>query len=356
MTYSRRNLLAVVIPALVAAVVGLGMVVRLLPDKGVIVPPIAGGVPELAVKATVPVNPAFDRHFKEGVALLRTGRYGDSAEMFKAALRIAPHVPEAYVNLGFAYLGLGSTAAATAAFQKAIEIKPSQANAYFGLAEGLQSKNDIAGALGAMRTYVHLTPEGVPARRKAMAAVWELESALANRRAGTDGAGETNAASPAKAKESALVAAAPAVVPPFTLTGLDGVSVPFGRYAGKTVVLNVWATWCAPCRGELGSLQKLSEKLDNRAFAVIGISIDKDADFVREFLNDVKVRFPNYIDSEQSITRSIFNIAALPQTLLIGPDGTVFKKVVGVRAWDSPGEIAEIKRLSAGITRPGSGG
>jgi Flp pilus assembly protein TadD len=94
---------------------------------------------------------------------------------FHEVLLVAPTLPEAHVNAGFALLGLGRHRAARDAFVGAIELREMQANAYWGLAVALEALGDIAGARGAMRTFVHLAPPGVEQVRRARAALWEWE-------------------------------------------------------------------------------------------------------------------------------------------------------------------------------------
>ena len=62
---------------------------------------------------------------------------------------------------------------------------------------------------------------------------------------------------------------------------------------GKVTVLNIWATWCGPCRHEMPSLQRLADQLGEKYFQVIGVSVDADDHVMREFLIDKKLRFPN---------------------------------------------------------------
>ena len=87
-------------------------------------------------------------------------------------------MPEAYVNMGFAYLGLEQYQTAAAAFSRAIDLRPNQVNAYYGLAEAFEGMKDYEGALGAMRSYIHLSPPNDPFIPKARSAIWELETKL----------------------------------------------------------------------------------------------------------------------------------------------------------------------------------
>jgi tetratricopeptide (TPR) repeat protein len=120
--------------------------------------------------------------FEQGVAMLNAKQYDYALTSFHRVLQLAPNLPEAHVNMGFALLGLKRYAIARDFFESAIELRKDQMNAYYGLSEALSGMNDIPGALGAMRTYVHRSPPDDPYRRRADAAIWELESKLAEER------------------------------------------------------------------------------------------------------------------------------------------------------------------------------
>jgi len=126
--------------------------------------------------AARPRDASLGGQFERGVRLLRAGHHERAVGQFRAVLQRAPALPEAHVNLGFALLGLGQAEPAREAFQAAAAIRPMQANAYWGLAVSLEQLCDIAGARGAMRTYVHLAEPDDPFVRRARAALWEWES------------------------------------------------------------------------------------------------------------------------------------------------------------------------------------
>lgn len=188
----RRNVLWATLLAVSASIALVGVVLRWLPagdgDNGLAAP---GAAASLTLSGA---EPAFDDYFSTGIHALEVGMAGNAREMFEAARRLRPHVPEVHVNLGFAYLALANAAAAEASFRKAIDLRPGQLNAYFGWAESLELLGDLPGALGAMRTYVHLAPEDDPFRVRAMSALWEWEARTAQAPAdgpeGADGEGE----------------------------------------------------------------------------------------------------------------------------------------------------------------------
>lgn len=132
-------------------------------------------------------------------------------------------------------------------------------------------------------------------------------------------------------------------LPGMQLHRLDGAIQRFDAYRGKTTIVNIWATWCAPCRAELPSLQRLRDQLDPGRYAVIGISIDEDPDFVREYLRDLGVTYANYLDRTRGLTDGVLGVRSYPQTLFIGPDGRLLQRVVGSREWDHPDAIAAIQ-------------
>ena len=116
---------------------------------------------------------------------------------------------------------------------------------------------------------------------------------------------------------------------------------------GKITVLNFWATWCAPCRHEMPSLDRLTELLDDTKFRVVGVSVDQDNHLVREFLIDRKVYFENYLDDHMANTNDRVGVRVFPSTFLIGGDGRLLKIVEGWRYWDSLESLNEIKSLAS---------
>lgn len=126
----------------------------------------------------------IDAHFRQGLDRMEAGDLEAAARAFEAVLAVDPGVVDARVNLGFCQLGLGSSHEAMVSFELAIGLRPEQANAYYGLALVLHDLDDIAGAVGHMRTYVHLAGEGAPFQEKAMAYLSKWEDELRVLRAG----------------------------------------------------------------------------------------------------------------------------------------------------------------------------
>lgn len=136
--------------------------------------------------------------------------------------------------------------------------------------------------------------------------------------------------------------------PALQLTALDGGAASLADYRGKLVVLNIWATWCEPCRRELPNLQALSESLDPARFAVLGLAEDDDPHLVREYLNDKGVRFANYVDPGRALATEVLGVQVFPYTLLIAPDGTFIERVPGPREWQQPEVRQRLERAFRG--------
>ena len=120
----------------------------------------------------------IDRIFSQSASLLNARQYEAAAGQLQQVIELAPKMPEAHANMGFSLLGLQRYEMAKISFETAIEVRRDQLNAYFGLAMAQEGLRDLRGALGAMRTYVHLSKADDPYVRKANAAIWEWEEEL----------------------------------------------------------------------------------------------------------------------------------------------------------------------------------
>lgn len=114
-----------------------------------------------------------DLAFAQGVAMLHAKRHDHALAAFHRVLKLAPEMPEAHANMGYALVGLGRHREAKAFFEGAIALRPRQVNAYYGLALAARGLGDLESARGAMRTFVHLAPEGDPHRGRAESAIRE---------------------------------------------------------------------------------------------------------------------------------------------------------------------------------------
>lgn len=117
------------------------------------------------------------------------------------------------------------------------------------------------------------------------------------------------------------------------------------EYRGEAIVLNFWATWCAPCVEEMPALDRLRAALAGAGIEVLAVSEDfQGAKVVRNFYADQAIRhLPILVDKRQMLARGA-NILGLPTTLLIDPAGREVARVVGTAAWDSAEAVAFLGR------------
>lgn len=283
----------------------------------------------------------FDLAFNAGIAHLQVGDALAAAKSFEQARSIDPHVPETYVNLAFAYLELGRAKASVDLLQRATEIAPNMYNAYFGLAEAFDALGDRDGAKGAMRTYLHLAPEDDPFRRVAMSALWEWTEGEAAAPQPTPAS-----LSPSEDAEAPRAEHGSGSIFDVPLATLDGEPTSLAEHRGKLIVLNVWASWCGPCRMELPSLDRLAESLDPEKAVVIGVSMDKERVFTREFLRQTGVGFRNYWDGDEAMTNGFMVVRTVPLTLVLDAEGRTLLSHEGAYDWSAPEIVGALTRLS----------
>lgn len=122
--------------------------------------------------------------FEHGANLLRQGELVRARQALEMLIKIAPKLPQAYVNLGFVLYEQGSAEAALRAFNHAAELNAYQSNAYYGAALAYERLQDIEAAMGQMRSFIHLSQPDNRFLAKARAALWEWESMVAEQRLG----------------------------------------------------------------------------------------------------------------------------------------------------------------------------
>lgn len=127
-----------------------------------------------------------------------------------------------------------------------------------------------------------------------------------------------------------------------TLRDLDGNTASLSQWQGRVLVLNVWASWCAPCRAEMASLQALADRVDPAQAAVIGLSVDEDQNLMREYLRRTDVRFRNFVAGSARAAQDLFGVRALPETLILAPDTTLRARVQGARDWTEASLLAPL--------------
>ena len=143
-------------------------------------------------------------------------------------------------------------------------------------------------------------------------------------------------------------------VPAYTAQTLDGRAVSLQSLRGKVVVLNIWATWCRPCRAEMPALERLHAQLGDKGLEIVAVSVDTPLGTfgpsgnaggdVKGYVTDMGLTFTILHDPARSI-EDLFLVQGLPTTFIIDKAGRIDQKVVGARAWDAPNYVTYFNQL-----------
>ncbi|WP_265516478.1 TlpA family protein disulfide reductase [Nitratireductor luteus] len=138
----------------------------------------------------------------------------------------------------------------------------------------------------------------------------------------------------------------PQPLPEVSFTDAAGEPVTLQNWRGKVVLLNIWATWCAPCREEMPTLDRLQRRLGGDRFEVVALSVDRaGVDVVRKFFDEIGIKhLAIFIDQDMSLLRELA-IYGLPATLLIDPDGHEIGRLAGPAEWDAPEMISSFQDI-----------
>ncbi len=128
----------------------------------------------------------------------------------------------------------------------------------------------------------------------------------------------------------------PSDLPEITFTDADGKEKTLADFKGKTVLLNMWATWCTPCRKEMPALDRLQAELGGDKFEVVALSVDRGGvEASKRFFEQIKVSsLATYVDKSGKSSKPL-RIIGMPTTLLIDPEGREIGRLVGPAEWDS---------------------
>lgn len=138
-------------------------------------------------------------------------------------------------------------------------------------------------------------------------------------------------------------------IKPFAFVDGEGRKTELADFAGRTVLLNLWATWCVPCVKEMPSLDRLQATLGGRDFRVVALSVDRGGrDTVEPFLKKLGImNLEVYLDPPNA-SMSALGPRGLPTTLLVGPDGKELGRVEGGVEWDSPEVVTFLRKQIGG--------
>lgn len=144
------------------------------------------------------------------------------------------------------------------------------------------------------------------------------------------------------------------MAPPIELPRLEGGTLALADLRGRVVMLNIWATWCGPCRLEMPSMQTVYEDMKDQGFEVVAVAVDDQPGLrqpdgsvrgvVSEFVGQLGLTFPIVLDPTGG-TERLYGVDALPTTFLIDREGRIRYREVGGRYWDREPYIDLIRTL-----------
>jgi cytochrome c biogenesis protein CcmG/thiol:disulfide interchange protein DsbE len=128
----------------------------------------------------------------------------------------------------------------------------------------------------------------------------------------------------------------------------DSAAKHIADYKGEVVLLNIWATWCGPCRVEMPSMERLERELGPKGLKIVAVSIDVagSEQRIRDFANELGLTFELLHDAPGTIQRD-YQTTGVPETFIIDRAGRVRRRIIGADDWSSPANIAFLERLLA---------
>jgi thiol-disulfide isomerase/thioredoxin len=134
------------------------------------------------------------------------------------------------------------------------------------------------------------------------------------------------------------------------LEGLNGPNQRLSAFRGTPLIINVWASWCGPCRAEMASLERLAWARGTRSFFIIGISTDDFFDKANALLKNSHSTISQFIDTRLQM-ENMLGASRLPLTVLVDADGRVLQKIYGAREWDDPNSLRLIDNAFRGVPK-----
>ena len=157
-----------------------------------------------------------------------------------------------------------------------------------------------------------------------------------------------------------VIAGEPA--PEFTVTNLAGETVRLSDYRGKVILLNIWATWCEPCRAEMPSMERLYHQVralpNGQDFEILAVSVDANlekpdvlgrgvkAGDLETFAHELGLTFP-IVHNASGDLQTLYQTTGVPESFLVDRNGVIYYKYGGPTEWDVPQYLEMIRRLLA---------
>lgn len=122
------------------------------------------------------------------------------------------------------------------------------------------------------------------------------------------------------------------MMPALRLPDTTGRLHQLSQYRGKVVLINFWATWCAPCREEMPSIERLRKAMKGKPFVVLAVNLAEPEARIRHFLQTLPLGFPILLDADMAVTKA-WKVRQLPASFVVGPDGRIRYSYIGDLDW-----------------------
>lgn len=128
-------------------------------------------------------------------------------------------------------------------------------------------------------------------------------------------------------------AVATSALPSFSIKDINGNIVDLQSLKGKKLFVNLWASWCPPCKREMPSIEKLSKSVDNSKVQFLLISLDDDFEYAKKYVSSKNLKLPIYYPAENP--PALFNVQGIPATFIFNENGELVKRVDGSENYDT---------------------
>lgn len=124
-----------------------------------------------------------------------------------------------------------------------------------------------------------------------------------------------------------------------------GKPVTLDDYRGHVLLINIWATWCEPCRIEMPAIERLHHLITDTSFRILAVSVDKTGpEPVRAYAKDMGLTFPILQDATAKI-QDLYQTTGVPESYIVDRQGIIVKRMIGASEWDSPDNVGLIRRM-----------
>jgi peroxiredoxin len=136
--------------------------------------------------------------------------------------------------------------------------------------------------------------------------------------------------------------------PDFTLKDLSGRDVTLSELEGKVVLLNLWATWCPPCRAEMPSMQELYDMFPRDEFTILAVAAPNTSrdsrEKIEQHIEENEFSFPVLLDEDMEVNAA-YGSGSIPTSWIVGPDGNLIARLIGARDWTEEAIVDALREL-----------